>query len=326
MTGRTLEKTWQEAKALTTQFRSIGRLTCARAEVLESAKRTAEDLQARYNHLTNPVKRQRRELAVVRISTHSLAHDEQELENRIGETTAQLSRQRDALACVDTQQVKLNAVKQCYRAGEELARNMTLAGTTDAGIMATGTMAGIELLMPGYESTRKNSESRAMFGMAKDSTEMTTLRKQMYQLGDSATAPTDGTAGTQIIIAKVGGDVDVIRAATPVTLNMTLVNQRSMEENTQLLLETEASFQLSSGDASHVGDVLSVTMGESTTNFQGLDDTLTCLGPAAETTGVNLEQAAVMTGVLHSNSVRGSVAGTGSSVAVIRLRAPTGET
>ena len=93
-------------------------------EVLESAKRAAEDLQAKYNRLTDSVKRQQRELAAVGINTRNLAHDEQGLKNRISETTAQLNRQRDALARVSAQQAKLNAVKQRYQAGKELAGNM----------------------------------------------------------------------------------------------------------------------------------------------------------------------------------------------------------
>ncbi len=99
MTGHALEKARQEAEALATQFKNTERPTRAQAKVLESAKRAAEDLQAKYNRLTDSVKRQQRELAVVGINTRNLAHDEkgQGLKNRISETTAQLNRQRDAL-------------------------------------------------------------------------------------------------------------------------------------------------------------------------------------------------------------------------------------
>ncbi|EAA4933253.1 phage tail tape measure protein, partial [Salmonella enterica subsp. enterica] len=151
------------------------------------------------------------------------------------------------------------------------------------------------------------------------------LRRQARQLGDNTAASADDAAGAQIIIAKAGGDAAAIQAATPVTLNMALANQRSMEENAQLLLGTKASFQLSNDDVSHVGDVLSATMNKSAADFQGLSDALTYLGPVAKTAGVSLEQAAAMTGVLHDNNIRGSMAGTGSSAVVTRLQAPTGK-
>ncbi len=63
----------------------------------------------------------------------NLAHDEQGLKNRISETTAQLNRQRDALARVSAQQSKLNAVKQRYQAGKELAGNMASVGAAGVG-------------------------------------------------------------------------------------------------------------------------------------------------------------------------------------------------
>ncbi|WP_136154486.1 phage tail tape measure protein, partial [Escherichia coli] len=198
-------------------------------------------------------------------------------------------------------------------------------GAAGVGIAAAGTMAGVKLLMPGYEFAQKNSELQAVLGVAKDSAEMAALRKQARQLGDNTAASADDAAGAQIIIAKAGGDVDAIQAATPVTRNMALANQRSMEENAQLLLGTKASFQLSNDDVSHVGDVLSATMNKSAADFQGLSDALTYLGPVARTAGVSLEQAAAMTGVLHDNNIRGSMAGTGGSAVVTRLQAPTGK-
>ncbi len=92
-----LKRHGRRAEALATQFKNTERPTRAQAKVLESAKRAAEDLQAKYNRLTDSVKRQQRELAAVGIICN-LAHDEQGLKNRISETTAQLNRQRDALA------------------------------------------------------------------------------------------------------------------------------------------------------------------------------------------------------------------------------------
>ncbi|HFM4123967.1 TPA: phage tail tape measure protein, partial [Escherichia coli] len=74
VTGHALEKARQEAEALATQFKNTERPTRAQAKVLESAKRAAEDLQAKYNRLTDSLKRQQRELAAVGINTRNLAH------------------------------------------------------------------------------------------------------------------------------------------------------------------------------------------------------------------------------------------------------------
>jgi TP901 family phage tail tape measure protein len=164
-----------------------------------------------------------------------------------------------------------------------------------------------------------------VLGVAKDSAEMTALRKQARQLGDNTAASADDAAGAQIVIAKAGGNAADIQAATPVTLNMALANQRTMEENAKLLLGTKNAFQLSNDKVAHIGDVLSATMNKSAADFEGLSDSLTYLAPVARTAGVSLEEAAAMTGVLHDNNITGSMAGTGSAAIVTRLQAPTGE-
>ncbi|HDX3393330.1 TPA: phage tail tape measure protein, partial [Escherichia coli] len=223
------------------------------------------------------------------------------------------------------QQAKLNAVKQRYQAGKELAGNMASVGAAGVGIAAAGTMAGVKLLMPGYEFAQKNSELQAVLGVAKDSAEMAALRKQARQLGDNTAASADDAAGAQIIIAKAGGDVDAIQAATPVTLNMALANRRTMEENAALLMGMKSAFQLSNDKVAHIGDVLSMTMNKTAADFDGMSDALTYAAPVAKNAGVSIEETAAMVGALHDAKITGSMAGTGSRAVLSRLQAPTGK-
>lgn len=325
VTGQSLEKAKREAEALATQFKNTERPTRSQAQVLESAKRAAEGLQVKYNSLTESVKRQQRELGAAGINTRNLANDERGLKTRISETTAQLNRQREALAKVSAQQAHLNRVKERYKSGKELAGNMAAAGAAGVGIATAGTMAGVKLLMPGYDFAQKNSELQAVLGVDKQSPEMQALRKQARQLGDNTAASADDAASAQIIIAKGGGDAEAIAAMTPVTLNLSLANRKTMEENAQLLMGTKAAFQLSNDAAAHIGDVLSTTMNKTTADFQGLSDSLSYLAPVAKNAGVSLEQAAAITGTLHDNNIRGSMAGTGGAAVITRLQAPTGK-
>ncbi|HFV1783685.1 TPA: phage tail tape measure protein [Escherichia coli] len=325
VTGQELKKARQEAAALAVQFKNTERPTNAQAKAMEAARKNASELQAEYNSLRLSVQRQRQELSQVGINTRNLAHDERGLKNRISETTAQLNRQRDALARVSAQQAKLNAVKQRYQAGKELAGNMASVGAAGVGIAAAGTMAGVKLLMPGYEFAQKNSELQAVLGVAKDSTEMAALRKQARQLGDNTAASADDAAGAQIIIAKAGGDVDAIQAATPVTLNMALANRRTMEENAALLMGMKSAFQLSNDKVAHIGDVLSMTMNKTAADFDGMSDALTYAAPVAKNAGVSIEETAAMVGALHDAKITGSMAGTGSRAVLSRLQAPTGK-
>ncbi|HFT7968813.1 TPA: phage tail tape measure protein [Enterobacter hormaechei] len=325
VTGQSLNKAKQEAAALAVQFKNTENPTKAQARAMEAAKKSAADLQLKYNGLRQSVQRQRTELAQAGINTRTLSADERRLKTSISETTAQLNRQREALARVSQQQAKLSRVKERYQAGKNMAGSMAAAGAAGTGITTAGTMAGVKLLMPGYSFAQKNSELQAVLGVDKQSPEMEALRKQARQLGDNTAASADDAASAQIIIAKSGGDADAIQAATPVTLNMALSNQRSMEENAALLTGMKSAFQLSNDQIAHIGDVLSMTMNKTAADFDGLSDALTYAAPVAKNAGVSIEQTAAMVGALHDAKITGSMAGTGSRAILSRLQAPTGK-
>ncbi|MEP9171136.1 phage tail tape measure protein [Enterobacter hormaechei] len=325
VTGQSLNKAKQEAAALAVQFKNTENPTKAQARAMEAAKKSAADLQLKYNGLRQSVQRQRTELAQAGINTRTLSADERRLKTSISETTAQLNRQREALARVSQQQAKLSRVKERYQAGKNMAGSMAAAGAAGTGIATAGTMAGVKLLMPGYLFAQKNSELQAVLGVDKQSPEMEALRKQARQLGDNTAASADDAASAQIIIAKSGGDADAIQAATPVTLNMALSNQRSMEENAALLTGMKSAFQLSNDQIAHIGDVLSMTMNKTAADFDGLSDALTYAAPVAKNAGVSIEQTAAMVGALHDAKITGSMAGTGSRAILSRLQAPIGK-
>lgn len=325
VTGQSLNKAKQEAAALAVQFKNTENPTKAQARAMEAAKKSAADLQLKYNGLRQSVQRQRTELAQAGINTRTLSADERRLKTSIGETTAQLNRQREALARVSQQQAKLSRVKERYQAGKNMAGSMAAAGAAGTGIATAGTMAGVKLLMPGYSFAQKNSELQAVLGVDKQSPEMEALRKQARQLGDNTAASADDAASAQIIIAKSGGDADAIQAATPVTLNMALSNQRSMEENAALLTGMKSAFQFSNDQIAHIGDVLSMTMNKTAADFDGLSDALTYAAPVAKNAGASIEQTAAMVGALHDAKITGSMAGTGSRAILSRLQAPTGK-
>jgi TP901 family phage tail tape measure protein len=325
VTGQSLNKAKQEAAALAVQFKNTETPTKAQARAMEAAKKSAADLQLKYNSLRQSVQRQRTELAQAGINTRTLSADERRLKTSISETTAQLNRQREALARVSQQQARLSRVKERYQAGKSLAGGAAAAGAAGVGIATAGTMAGVKLLTPGYDFAQKKSELQAVLGVEKQSPEMEALRKQARQLGDNTAASADDAASAQIIIAKSGGDAAAIQAATPVTLNMALSNRRSMEENAALLTGMKSAFQMSNDQIAHIGDVLSMTMNKTAADFDGLSDALTYAAPVAKNAGVSIEQTAAMVGALHDAKITGSMAGTGSRAVLSRLQAPTGK-
>lgn len=325
ITGQSLQKAKQEAAALAVQFKNTTSPTRAQAQAMEAAKRSAAELQTKYNGLRLSVQRQRQELSQAGINTRTLATDERRLKNSVSETTSQLNRQREALARVSQQQAKLSAVKNRYQAGKQLAGTAGAVGAAGVGMATAGIAAGVGILKPGYDFAQKNSELQAVLGVEKTSPQMEALRKQARSLGDNTAASADDAAGAQIIIAKAGGDSAAIQAATPVTLNMALANQRTMEENAALLMGMRSAFQLSNDKVAHIGDVLSMTMNKTAADFSGLSDALTYVAPVAKNAGISIEETAAMAGSLHDAKITGSMAGTGSRAVISRLQAPVGK-
>lgn len=325
VTGQSLEKAKQEAEALAVQFKNTERPTAAQARVLESAKRAADGLQTKYNSLTQSVKRQQAELGKAGINTRNLTNDENRLKNNISETTAQLNRQREALARVSAQQAKLSAVKSRYESGQKLAASARNVGVAGVGMATAGVVAGGAVLKPGFDFSLKNSELQAVLGLDKESPEMKALKGQARTLGDNTAASADDAAAAQIIVAKSGADKDGILAQTPAILNMSLANKETMEDNAKLLIGTKSAFGLADDKATHIADVISMTMNKSQATFAGLSDSLTYVAPVAKDAGVSLEETAAMIGALHDANITGSMAGTGSRAVLSRLQAPSGK-
>ncbi|EAW8184508.1 phage tail tape measure protein [Salmonella enterica] len=325
VTGQALDKAKREAGELAVQFKNTTSPTRAQAQALEAAKRAASELQTKYNSLRTSVQRQRSELMQAGINTRTLSADERRLKTSISETTAQLNRQREALARVSAQQAKLSRVKERYKSGKELAGNMAAAGAAGVGVATAGVVAGVGMLRPGYDFSLKNSELQAVLGLEKKSSEMDALRKQARQLGDNTAASSDDAAAAQVIVAKSGADKDGILAQTPAILNMSLANKKTMEENATLLIGTKSAFGLADDKASHIADVISMAINKSQASFEGLSDSLTYVGPVAKDAGVSLEETAAMLGALHDGKITGSMAGTGGRAVLSRLQAPTGK-
>lgn len=325
VTQQSLKDAKQEVAALAVQFKNTERPTTQQARALEKARQAASELQTKSNSLRLSVQQQREALNAAGISTKNLSSEQQRLKSASAQATVSLSRQKMELQRLNAQQERLNQTSERYRKGQELSGKVRNMGAAGIGAATVGGMAATSLLMPGFEFAQKNSELQAVLGVAKDSKEMSTLRAQARQLGDTTAASADDAAGAQIVIAKGGGDAGAVEAVTPVTLNMALANKRTMEENAGLLMGMKSAFQLSNDKVAHIGDVLSMTLNKTASDFDGLSDALTYVAPVAKNAGVSIEQAAAMIGALHDGKITGSMAGTGSRAVLSRLQAPTGE-
>jgi len=129
LTGQSLRQAKQHTAALALQIKNVQSPTDAQTKALSEARQNTVGLQTQYEKLRLSVQRQRQALGDAGISTRKLSADDRRLKNGIAETTARLGQQREALARVNTQRDKINAVKQRYQAGKELAGRVSAFGS-----------------------------------------------------------------------------------------------------------------------------------------------------------------------------------------------------
>lgn len=325
VTQQKLKEAKTEAGSLAVAFRNTERPTTQQARALEKAKQAASELQTKSNALRLSVQQQREALTAAGISTRSLSSEQQRLKTASAQATVSLSRQKQELQRLNAQQERLSQTSERYRRGQELSSKVRNMGAAGVGAATVGTMAASTVLRPGYDFALANSTLQATLGIDKNSPEFKALKTQARSIGDNTAASANDAAQAQIIIAKAGGSVDDIQAATPVTLNMSLANNRTMEESASLLMSTKNAFGMANSEVAHLGDVISATLNKTAANFEGLGDALTYIAPVAKNAGVSVEQTTAMIGALAQNGTTGSMAGTGVRAMLLRAQAPTGE-
>lgn len=325
VTGQSMKQAKQEAAALAVQFKSTESPTRAQARALELAKKSAADLQLKYNGLRLSVQRQRQELSQAGINTRKLSTDEQRLKATIGETTVQLNRQREALARVSTQQAKLSAVKSRYESGQKLAAGARNAGMAGAGIAMAGLFAESRFIAPGIGFDKQMSGTQAILGLDKGDAKLAAIRQQARDIGATTAFSPGDVARTQTTLARSGYKADDVLAATGSTVNLSLAAGVDIAEAADIITNMQSAFNLPTTEIQRVADVMTKGFTSSNTGLVELGEAMKYVAPIAEAAGASIESTTSMLGVLADNGIKGSMAGTGASAIFNRLQAPMGK-
>ncbi|HBX8314671.1 TPA: phage tail tape measure protein [Klebsiella pneumoniae] len=325
VTGQELKKAKQEAAALAIQFRNTEQPTRAQAQAMDAARKSAAALQLKHNSLRQAVQRQRQELSQAGINTRTLAADERRLKTSISETTAQLNRQREALARVSAQQAKLNAVKQRYQAGKELAASSRNAGVAATGLAMSGLYAESRFIAPGIGFDKQMSGTQAILGLDKRDAKLAAIRQQARDIGATTAFSPGDVARTQTTLARSGYKADDVLAATGSTVNLSLAAGVDIAEAADIITNMQSAFNLPTTEIQRVADVMTKGFTSSNTGLVELGEAMKYVAPIAEAAGASIESTTSMLGVLADNGIKGSMAGTGASAIFNRLQAPMGK-
>ncbi|WP_421633350.1 phage tail tape measure protein [Enterobacter ludwigii] len=325
VTGQSLNKAKQEAAALAVQFKNTQNPTTVQARAMEAAKKSAADLQLKYNSLRQSVQRQRTELAQAGINTRTLSADERRLKTSISETTAQLNRQRDALARVSQQQTRLSAVKSRYESGQKLAAGARNAGMVGVGVATAGLYGASRFIAPGIGFDKQMSGTQAILGLDKGDDKLAAIRQQARDIGATTAFSPGDVARTQTTLARSGYNADDVLAATGSTVNLSLAADVDIAEAADIITNMQSAFNLPTTEIERVADVMTKGFTSSNTGLVELGEAMKYVAPIAEAAGASIEDTTAMLGILADNGIKGSMAGTGASAIFNRLQAPMGK-
>ncbi|EOL8877428.1 phage tail tape measure protein [Enterobacter mori] len=322
VTEQSLARAKQQAAALAVQFKNTQNPTQAQADALSAARKSAADLKLEYNSLRYAVQRQRTELAQAGINTRTLSSDERRLRTHISEKTQQLNRQRDALARVNHQQERLNTVQTRYESGKRVASRVHQLANAGVGMAKAGFDQTSRFMAPGISFEKQMSSIQANLGLAKGDARLEAIRQQAREISASTGVPVDTIALAQRELAQSGFDADGLLAATAPAVNLSLAGNVDAARAADMIASTQAAYGLADQDAGRIADVLTRGFTSSKTSLAEMQDAVTSAAPAAEASGLGLEETTALLGVLAEKGMKGAAAGDALSAMLRHVQTP----
>ena len=322
VTEQSLARAKQQAAALAVQFKNTQNPTQAQADALSAARKSAADLKLEYNSLRYAVQRQRTELAQAGINTRTLSSDERRLRTHISEKTQQLNRQRDALARVNQQQERLNVVQTRYESGKRVASRVHQLANAGVGMAKAGFDQTSRFMAPGVSFEKQMSAIQANLGLAKGDARLEAIRQQAREVSASTGVPVDTVALAQHELAQSGFDADGLLAATAPAVNLSLAGNVDAAKAADMIASTQAAYGLADKDAGRIADVLTRGFTSSKTSLAEMQAAVTSAAPAAEASGMGLEETTALLGVLAEKGMKGAAAGDALSAMLRHVQTP----
>ncbi|MGU0036155.1 phage tail tape measure protein [Enterobacter mori] len=322
VTEQSLARAKQQAAALAVQFKNTQNPTQAQADALSAARKSAADLKLEYNSLRYAVQRQRTELAQAGINTRTLSSDERRLRAHISEKTQQLNRQRDALARVSQQQERLSTVQTRYESGKRVASRVHQLANAGVGMAKAGFDQTSRFMAPGISFEKQMSAIQANLGLEKGDARLEAIRQQAREVSASTGIPADTVALAQRELAQSGFDADGLLAATAPAVNLSLAGNVDAAKAADMIASTQAAYGLADKDAGRIADVLTRGFTSSKTSLAEMQAAVTSAAPAAEASGMGLEETTALLGVLAEKGMKGAAAGDALSAMLRHVQTP----
>ncbi|RHI02060.1 phage tail tape measure protein [Enterobacter cloacae] len=325
MTGQALALARQQTAALARELKNTQNPTREQNDALTAARQSAAALKLEYNTLRQSVQRQRGELAQAGINTRTLAADERRLRKSIGEKTQQLNGQREALARVNQQQERLNAVQRRYESGKRVATRVHQIAGAGVSMAKAGVDQTSRFMAPGISAEKQMSAIQASLGLEKGDVRLEAIRQQARDVSAGTGTSTEAVTRAQTELVRSGYDAGGVLAATLPAVNLSLAGNVDAANAADIISNAQTAFNLANTDAGRVADVLTRGFTSSHTSLTELGAAVASVAPIASGAGVSLEETTALLGILMEKGMKGSTAGAGVGAVLSHLQMQNGQ-
>lgn len=325
VTGNAMQGAQAKVRDLARQIAATDSPSKQMLRNFDAAKREAAQLKDRHASLTQQQQRLRTELTAAGVPLKGMAQHQADLRKRITDATSALQRQNEALKRQGEQMRRAAAARAQYDKTMERSSRMFGAGLRMTAVGGAALYGGARLLQEGEEFTKAISKVQALTRLDKNSEQLAMLRQQARELGATTMFSATQAAQGQAFLAMAGFTPEAIRAAMPGLLDTALAGDMELARTADIASNILSAFKIDPAQMGYVSDVLTKAFTTSNMSLEQLGETMKYVGPVAAAAGMNLEEAAAMTGLLGNVGLQGSNAGTTLRAMLLRLAAPTGK-
>ena len=219
----------------------------------------------------------------------------------------------------------MNKAKRELRSFEKSTRRARgmVVGATGAmarGFAAVGTAATIAIadsirVFADFESSMLRV--KAISGATGE--EFQSLTDLAKELGSTTAFTAREAAQAMGFLAQAGFDVREVHQALPKVLSLAAAGQLDLAEAADITASVLRGFGLEANQSGRVADILAAAASKSNTSVQQMGEAFKFAGPVASSMGVSLEETAAALGVLSNAGLKGSLAGTGLRMVLVKM-------
>ena len=146
--------------------------------------------------------------------------------------------------------------------------------------------------------------------------DLTNLAKE---LGATTAFTARESAEAMGFLAQAGFDVKEINKALPRVLSLAAAGQLELASAADITASVLRGFSLTADESGRVADVLAASASSANTSVQEMGEAFKFAGPVASAMGISIEETAAALGVLSNAGLKGSLAGTGLRMVLVKM-------